>query len=173
MRAHELTVGRTFGVTFDHGEDFFEALSTFCRDNGVRQGYGECREGQPERGTPSVTAVNASGWMLGCRSTTRRWSYDPKVGAFFQAPVAEDDEFVQHGGREGVEPYLVLIAVDQFAQGAAQLLDCLLRRQRDLEGAVLDACAVRGQGVGDLAAPIVVRDVVADQEGVGHAITAN
>ncbi|MFF8945985.1 DUF296 domain-containing protein [Streptomyces sp. NPDC014864] len=39
MRAHELTVGRTFGVTFDHGEDFFEALSTFCRDNGVRQGY--------------------------------------------------------------------------------------------------------------------------------------
>ncbi|WP_232839121.1 PCC domain-containing protein [Streptomyces triticisoli] len=39
MRAHELTVGRTFGVTFDHGEDFFEALSSFCRDNGVRQGY--------------------------------------------------------------------------------------------------------------------------------------
>jgi len=46
MRAHELTVGRTFGVTFDHGEDFFEAPSTFCRDNGVRQGYGECREGR-------------------------------------------------------------------------------------------------------------------------------
>ncbi|WP_338673902.1 PPC domain-containing DNA-binding protein [Streptomyces sp. SCSIO 30461] len=39
MRAHELTVGRTFGVTFDHGEDFFEALSTFCRDNDIRQGY--------------------------------------------------------------------------------------------------------------------------------------
>ncbi|MGV9919842.1 hypothetical protein ACWDUK_21990 [Streptomyces cellulosae] len=31
MRAHELTVGRTFGVTFDHGEDFFEALSTSRR----------------------------------------------------------------------------------------------------------------------------------------------
>ncbi|MFH8515728.1 PCC domain-containing protein [Streptomyces gelaticus] len=34
-----LAVGRTLGVTFHHGEDFFEALSTFCRDNGVRQGY--------------------------------------------------------------------------------------------------------------------------------------
>ncbi|MEU6815848.1 DUF296 domain-containing protein [Streptomyces sp. NPDC046860] len=32
-------VGRTFGVTFDHGEDFFEALAIFCRDNGVCQGY--------------------------------------------------------------------------------------------------------------------------------------
>ncbi|MFC4611249.1 PPC domain-containing DNA-binding protein [Streptomyces maoxianensis] len=39
MRAHELTVGRTFGVTFDHGEDFYEALSTFCREHGIRQGY--------------------------------------------------------------------------------------------------------------------------------------
>ena len=39
MRAHELTTGRTFGVTFDHGEDFFDALSAFCRDQGVRQGY--------------------------------------------------------------------------------------------------------------------------------------
>ncbi|MFG2716891.1 PCC domain-containing protein [Streptomyces sp. NPDC048416] len=38
-RAHELTGGRTFGITFDHEEDFFEALSTFCRDNGLRQGY--------------------------------------------------------------------------------------------------------------------------------------
>ncbi|MGW7459038.1 PPC domain-containing DNA-binding protein [Streptomyces sp. NPDC054797] len=39
MRAHELTIGRTFGVTFDHGEDFFETLSTFCREHGVQQGY--------------------------------------------------------------------------------------------------------------------------------------
>ncbi|MGW0731808.1 PPC domain-containing DNA-binding protein [Streptomyces sp. NPDC002851] len=39
MRAHELTIGRTFGVTFDHGEDFFDALSAFCSSNGVRQGY--------------------------------------------------------------------------------------------------------------------------------------
>ncbi|MVO90753.1 DUF296 domain-containing protein [Streptomyces sp. p1417] len=39
MRAHELTMGRTFGVTFDHGEDFFDALSAFCREHGVRQGY--------------------------------------------------------------------------------------------------------------------------------------
>ncbi|MGW4075693.1 PPC domain-containing DNA-binding protein [Streptomyces asiaticus] len=39
MRAHELTTGRTFGVTFDDGEDFFDALSAFCRDHEVRQGY--------------------------------------------------------------------------------------------------------------------------------------
>ncbi|MFI0908943.1 PPC domain-containing DNA-binding protein [Streptomyces abikoensis] len=34
-----MTVGRTFGVTFDHGEDFFDALPTFCCEHGVRQGY--------------------------------------------------------------------------------------------------------------------------------------
>lgn len=39
MRSHELTIGRTFGVTFDHGEDFFTALEEFCRANDVRQGY--------------------------------------------------------------------------------------------------------------------------------------
>ncbi|UJW28771.1 DUF296 domain-containing protein [Saccharothrix sp. AJ9571] len=39
MRSHELTLGRSFAVTFDHGDDFFTALSGFCRDNGVRQGY--------------------------------------------------------------------------------------------------------------------------------------
>ncbi|HEY2668077.1 MAG TPA: DUF296 domain-containing protein, partial [Actinomycetota bacterium] len=39
MRSHELTIGRTFGVVLDEGDDFFEALETFCRTNGVRQGY--------------------------------------------------------------------------------------------------------------------------------------
>lgn len=39
MRASELSLGRTFGVTFEHGEDFFEALAAFCEDNQVRQGY--------------------------------------------------------------------------------------------------------------------------------------
>ena len=39
MRSHELTLGRSFAVAFDHGDDFFTALSDFCRDNGVRQGY--------------------------------------------------------------------------------------------------------------------------------------
>jgi predicted DNA-binding protein with PD1-like motif len=39
MRSHSLTLGRTFGVVFDHGEDFMTALSEFCRVNGVRQGY--------------------------------------------------------------------------------------------------------------------------------------
>ena len=39
MRASELTPGRTFGVAFEHGEDFFEALAAFCKDNQVSQGY--------------------------------------------------------------------------------------------------------------------------------------
>jgi predicted DNA-binding protein with PD1-like motif len=39
MPARELVMGRTFGVTFDHGDDFFDALREFCRENDVRQGY--------------------------------------------------------------------------------------------------------------------------------------
>lgn len=38
MRSHQLQLGRTFGVTFDHGEDFFTALAEFCKANDVRQG---------------------------------------------------------------------------------------------------------------------------------------
>lgn len=39
VRSHELTLGRSFAVTFDHGDDFFTALTDFCRQNEVRQGY--------------------------------------------------------------------------------------------------------------------------------------
>ena len=39
MRSTELTRGRTFGVIFDLGEDFFTALADFCKANEVRQGY--------------------------------------------------------------------------------------------------------------------------------------
>ena len=39
MGSCELAIGRTFGVTFDDGDDFFEALGEFCRRSGVRQGY--------------------------------------------------------------------------------------------------------------------------------------
>jgi predicted DNA-binding protein with PD1-like motif len=39
MKASELKAGRTFGVTFDHGDDFMSSLASFCRANGVRQGY--------------------------------------------------------------------------------------------------------------------------------------
>jgi predicted DNA-binding protein with PD1-like motif len=39
VRSHELTLGRSFGVAFDHGEDFFTALTKFCRLNNVRHGY--------------------------------------------------------------------------------------------------------------------------------------
>lgn len=39
MRSHELTIGRTFGLTLDHGEDLVAALGEFCRANNVRQGY--------------------------------------------------------------------------------------------------------------------------------------
>lgn len=39
MQSRELTVGRTFGVTFDHGDDFFDTLIAFCRAEHIRQGY--------------------------------------------------------------------------------------------------------------------------------------
>jgi predicted DNA-binding protein with PD1-like motif len=39
VRSHELTIGRTLAVAFDHGEDFFPTLAAFCRDNDLRQGY--------------------------------------------------------------------------------------------------------------------------------------
>ncbi|NNH75250.1 DUF296 domain-containing protein [Nocardia uniformis] len=39
MRSHELTLGRSFGVVFDHGDDFYTALADFCRTHNLRQGY--------------------------------------------------------------------------------------------------------------------------------------
>jgi predicted DNA-binding protein with PD1-like motif len=39
MQSRELTTGRTFGVTFDHGDDFFPTLTAFCAAEGIRQGY--------------------------------------------------------------------------------------------------------------------------------------
>ena len=39
MKATEVTVGRTFGVTFEHGDDFMSSLANFCRENDLRQGY--------------------------------------------------------------------------------------------------------------------------------------
>jgi predicted DNA-binding protein with PD1-like motif len=39
MRSHELTIGRTFALVLDNGEDFSESLTEFCRANIVRQGY--------------------------------------------------------------------------------------------------------------------------------------
>ena len=39
MRAAELTMGRTFAVHFDHGDDFYTALAEFCARYDVRQGF--------------------------------------------------------------------------------------------------------------------------------------
>lgn len=39
MPSVELKIGRTFGVVFEHGSDFFTELEDFCRTNGVKQGY--------------------------------------------------------------------------------------------------------------------------------------
>ena len=39
MKASELKAGRSFGVTFQHGDDFIPSLADFCRENEVRQGY--------------------------------------------------------------------------------------------------------------------------------------
>ena len=39
MRSHEVTIGRSIAVAFDHGEDFSTALHDACRTHGIRQGY--------------------------------------------------------------------------------------------------------------------------------------
>jgi predicted DNA-binding protein with PD1-like motif len=39
LHAAELTMGRTFAVRFDHGEDFLTALADFCQEHCVRQGF--------------------------------------------------------------------------------------------------------------------------------------
>ena len=39
MKSAELTLGRTFSVTFEHGKDFFTELNEFCAVNNVKQGY--------------------------------------------------------------------------------------------------------------------------------------
>lgn len=38
VRAAELTMGRTFAVHFDDGDDFYTALAEFCAEYDVRQG---------------------------------------------------------------------------------------------------------------------------------------
>ena len=38
-RGHDLTIGRTMGIAFDHGEDFLTGLTQFCAEHDIRQGY--------------------------------------------------------------------------------------------------------------------------------------
>lgn len=90
MRSHELTTGRTFGIVFDHGDDFFDTLSSFCTANKVRQGYipmfiagfaeaeivGTC-EKLADPGAPVWSKVHlANVEALGCGSL----GYDPQNG---------------------------------------------------------------------------------------------
>lgn len=39
MKAAQLTLGRSFAVTFDHSNDFLESLAAFCAEHGVQQGF--------------------------------------------------------------------------------------------------------------------------------------
>ena len=39
VKSTSLTLGRAFGVTFDHGDDFYPALAEFCRVQNVRGGF--------------------------------------------------------------------------------------------------------------------------------------
>jgi len=39
MRSREIILGRSFAVVFDHGDDFYSALTEFCCDNDLRSGY--------------------------------------------------------------------------------------------------------------------------------------
>ncbi|HET9117885.1 MAG TPA: DUF296 domain-containing protein [Pseudonocardiaceae bacterium] len=90
MRSHELTPGRTFGIVFDHDDDFFDTLTAFCTINNVRQGYipmfiagfaeaeivGTCEKladpGAPVWSKVHLTNVEA----LGCGTL----GYDPEAG---------------------------------------------------------------------------------------------
>jgi predicted DNA-binding protein with PD1-like motif len=88
MRAHVLNTGRTFGVTFDHGEDFFDALSTFCRDQGVRQGYipsfiGAFAEAEIVGACEKLEDPNAPVWAK---------TYVTNVEAFGAGTIAHDPE---------------------------------------------------------------------------------
>ncbi|MEU8075894.1 DUF296 domain-containing protein [Catellatospora citrea] len=38
-KVYELEIGRTVGVAFEHGEDFFAGLAAACAVHGIRQGY--------------------------------------------------------------------------------------------------------------------------------------
>jgi predicted DNA-binding protein with PD1-like motif len=39
MQGTELILGRTFGITFEHGQDFFSELDQFCQEHKIKQGY--------------------------------------------------------------------------------------------------------------------------------------
>lgn len=39
MKSHQLTIGRTFGIRLDPEDEFLQSLETFCREEGIRQGY--------------------------------------------------------------------------------------------------------------------------------------
>ena len=39
MRSTEITLGRTFAVAFDKGDDFLPVLTDFCAERGIRQGF--------------------------------------------------------------------------------------------------------------------------------------
>ena len=70
-------------------------------------------------GVSGLVACGAvTGWSVGwCVSQVSTiavvWSQDPEVGAFFDAVVAEDDEFVEDQGGQRVQPHLVLVSVDE------------------------------------------------------------
>jgi predicted DNA-binding protein with PD1-like motif len=42
MKASELKAGRTFGVTFQHGDEFMSSLAEFCRENEVQRATSRC-----------------------------------------------------------------------------------------------------------------------------------
>lgn len=39
MRSGELSLGRSFGVVFNHGDDCYPALAEFCQTNNLRQDF--------------------------------------------------------------------------------------------------------------------------------------
>lgn len=52
MKAREVKIGRTFGVAFEHDDDFMSSLARSCQEDDVQQGYIQMFiEGFAEAGT--------------------------------------------------------------------------------------------------------------------------
>src|SRR5438477_482808 len=79
VKASELKAGRTFGVTFQDGDDFMTSLAVFCRENEIRQGYIPMFiAGFAEaHGSPSASSASY-GWQNAC--LTRRHPDPPGPG---------------------------------------------------------------------------------------------
>jgi predicted DNA-binding protein with PD1-like motif len=95
MKATEVKVGRTFGVTFDHGDDFMPSLANFCQENDIRQGY-----------IPMFLAGLAAAELVGtCEKLN-----DPQAPVWTKVHVSNVEALgcgtIAHDGTDGILPHI-------------------------------------------------------------------